>query len=66
MPRSTAPLGGDLRDCCSPVAGGVLDPEAAARLVNAGLLAREQRERWSYYRIVDGALSALADALTAR
>jgi ArsR family transcriptional regulator len=116
MPRSIAPLGSDLRACCSPVAGGALDPETAARLahvfkaladptrvrlvsilaahpggeacvchltdpvglsqptvshhlkrlVDAGLLAREQRGRWSYYRIVDGALSALADALTAR
>lgn len=34
------------------------------QLVDAGLLTREQRGRWSYYRIVDGALDALADALT--
>lgn len=35
------------------------------QLVDAGLLSREQRGRWSYYRIADGALQTLADALTA-
>ena len=34
-------------------------------LVDAGLLAREQRGRWSFYRIVDGALDNLAQALRA-
>lgn len=33
------------------------------QLVEAGLLAREQRGRWAYYRIVDGALESLAAAL---
>lgn len=33
------------------------------QLVDAGLISREQRGRWSYYRIVDGALDALAAAL---
>jgi len=34
-------------------------------LVDAGLLTREQRGRWSFYRVVDGALDSLADALRA-
>ena len=33
------------------------------QLVDAGLLTRDQRGRWSYYRIVDGALDNLAGAL---
>jgi len=33
------------------------------QLVEAGLITREQRGRWSCYRIVDGALHSLADAL---
>ena len=33
------------------------------QLVDAGLLTRQQRGRWSYYRIVDGALDNLAGAL---
>ena len=33
-------------------------------LVDAGLLAREQRGRWSYYSMVPGALTRLADGLT--
>ena len=32
-------------------------------LVDAGLLTREKRGVWSYYRLVPGALNALADAL---
>jgi len=32
-------------------------------LVEAGLIHREQRGKWAYYRIVDGALAALAQAL---
>ena len=35
------------------------------QLVDAGLLTREQRGRWSFYRVVDGALDNLAQALTA-
>ena len=34
------------------------------RLVAAGLLEREQRGRWAYYRIVDGALETVAAALS--
>lgn len=34
-------------------------------LVDAGLLTREQRGRWSYYSTVPGALDRLADGLTA-
>jgi ArsR family transcriptional regulator, arsenate/arsenite/antimonite-responsive transcriptional repressor len=32
-------------------------------LVDAGLLSREQRGKWAYYRLVDGALDALAGRL---
>lgn len=34
-------------------------------LAEAGLVAREQRGRWAYYRVVDASLEALADALRA-
>jgi len=33
------------------------------QLVEAGLATREQRGRWAYYRVVDGALAAAAQAL---
>jgi ArsR family transcriptional regulator, arsenate/arsenite/antimonite-responsive transcriptional repressor len=33
-------------------------------LVDAGLLHREQRGKWAYYRLVPGALDALAAALS--
>ncbi|MGH8961091.1 MAG: ArsR/SmtB family transcription factor [Jatrophihabitantaceae bacterium] len=33
-------------------------------LVDAGLLKREQRGKWAYYRLVPGALDALAGMLT--
>jgi ArsR family transcriptional regulator, arsenate/arsenite/antimonite-responsive transcriptional repressor len=33
-------------------------------LVDAGLLEREQRGKWAYYRLVPGALDALAGMLT--
>lgn len=36
------------------------------KLVDAGLVEREQRGRWAFYRIVPGALDRLAEALTAR
>ena len=32
-------------------------------LVDAGLVTREQRGKWAYYRVVDGALAGLAGAL---
>jgi ArsR family transcriptional regulator len=32
-------------------------------LVDAGLLAREQRGRWAYYSLVDGALTRVATSL---
>ena len=35
------------------------------QLVDAGLVTREQRGRWAFYRLVDGALSALSGALKA-
>lgn len=34
-------------------------------LTDAGLLAREQRGRWAYYRVIPGALESLCAALTA-
>lgn len=34
-------------------------------LVEAGLLARTQRGKWAYYRLVPGSLEGLADALRA-
>ena len=33
------------------------------QLVDAGLVTREQRGKWAYYRVVDNTLSALSDAL---
>lgn len=36
------------------------------QLVDAGLLSREQRGKWSYYRVVDATLSVLADTLRRR
>lgn len=33
------------------------------QLVDAGLITREQRGRWSYYRVVQTALDALANSL---
>jgi ArsR family transcriptional regulator len=35
-------------------------------LTDAGLVTREQRGKWAYYRVVDGALNALAESLTRR
>lgn len=35
------------------------------QLVDAGLVAREQRGKWAYYRVVDETLTALSDALAA-
>jgi ArsR family transcriptional regulator len=32
-------------------------------LVDAGILTREQRGKWAYYRLVDGALAAIARPL---
>ena len=36
------------------------------QLVDAGLLTREKRGRWAYYRVVPAALNQLADALHRR
>lgn len=33
------------------------------QLVDAGIVEREQRGRWAYYRLVDGTLTGLSDAL---
>jgi ArsR family transcriptional regulator len=108
-------LPGDLAACCSPIAGGALDEDAAERLarvfralgdrhrvrllsliaaadggeacicdltapvglsqptvshhmkqlVEAGLVTREQRGKWAYYRVVPAALRAAGDTLRA-
>lgn len=106
-------LGGDLAACCSPIAGGVLDEDAAERLARlfralgdrhrvrllsliaaadggeacicdltaplglsqptvshhmkqlaeAGLVTREQRGKWAYYRVAPEAMAALGETL---
>ncbi|KUP95528.1 ArsR family transcriptional regulator [Thermobifida cellulosilytica TB100] len=33
------------------------------QLVDAGLVVREQRGRWAFYRLVEGTLAALSEAL---
>ena len=46
--------------------GGLSQPTVShhlKQLVDAGLLTREQRGRWSYYRVVSAALKSLASAL---
>lgn len=47
--------------------GGLSQPTVShhlKQLVDAGLLTREQRGRWSYYRVVTSTLDALATALS--
>ncbi len=114
MRTATLPLlNDDLAACCSPLAGGALDEDAAGRLARvfralgdrhrvrllsliaaadggeacicdltapvglsqptvshhmkllaeAGLVTREQRGKWAYYRVVPQALHALSDTL---
>ena len=116
MTSTTLPLLGDpgaLAACCSPIAGQVLDEDAAERLArvfralgdrhrirllsmiaaaeggeacicdltaplglaqptishhmkqltDAGLVTREQRGKWAYYKMVPEALAALGDTL---
>jgi ArsR family transcriptional regulator len=114
MTTSAIPVpGGGLAACCSPIAGGVLDEDAAERiarvfralgdrhrvrllsliaaadggeacicdltaplglaqptvshhmkqLVEAGLVAREQRTKWAYYRVVPEAMAAISQTL---
>jgi ArsR family transcriptional regulator, arsenate/arsenite/antimonite-responsive transcriptional repressor len=114
MPDVTLPLlGDDLAACCSPLAGGALDEDAAERLarvfralgdrhrvrllsliaaaadgeacicdltapvglsqptishhmkllVGAGLVTRDQRGKWAYYRVVPEAMLALSETL---
>jgi DNA-binding transcriptional ArsR family regulator len=43
---------------------GQLTEIAGGHLVNAGILTREQRGKWAYYRLVPGALDALAALIT--
>lgn len=52
-------------DLTGPV--GVSQPTVSHHLkvlVDAGLLSREQRGKWAYYRLVPGALDAVATLLT--
>lgn len=113
MTNTALPLLGDLAACCSPVAGHVLDDDAAERLArlfralgdrhrvrllsmiaaadggeacicdltaplglaqptvshhmkqltDAGLVTREQRGKWAYYKVVPEALVALSETL---
>ena len=39
------------------------DDPSFKQLVDAGLITREQRGRWSFHRVVQPALDALADSL---
>jgi ArsR family transcriptional regulator len=51
-------------DLTSPI--GLSQPTVShhlKQLVDAGLLTRDQRGRWAYYRVVEEALRALAAAL---
>lgn len=53
-------------DLTSPV--GLSQPTVSHHmrvLVEAGLLEREQRGKWAYYRLVPGALDAVAELMTA-
>jgi len=43
--------------CCGPLTGDVISPG------DADELARRQRGKWAYYRIVDDALASLAAAI---
>ncbi len=51
-------------DLTAPV--GLTQPTVShhlKQLVDAGLLTREQRGKWAYYRVVEATLGVLADAL---
>ncbi|MFL6098772.1 MAG: ArsR/SmtB family transcription factor [Actinomycetales bacterium] len=113
MPAPLTLLTTDLASCCSPVTGGVIEPDAAEQLarvfkalgdptrvrllsliaatddceacvcdltepvglsqptvshhmkqlVHAGLVTREQRGKWAYYRVVPESLRALSEVL---
>ena len=52
--------------CVCELNFGVSQPTVSHHLkvlVEAGILAREQRGKWAYYRIVPGSLDALASAI---
>jgi len=55
-----------IRDLTDPV--GLFQPTVSHHmkiLVDAGILEREQRGRWAYFRLVPGALEAATGGLTA-
>ena len=68
--------GSSLLECCTPLAGSSLDGEDAVAVafdlpqqnvsyhlkqpVDAGVIARERRGRYSYYSLVEGSLDHIA------
>lgn len=59
--------GGEVCVCDLTAPVGVAQPTVSHHLrilVDAGILDREQRGRWAYYRLVPGALDALGRLLT--
>ncbi|MGH8867657.1 MAG: metalloregulator ArsR/SmtB family transcription factor [Actinomycetes bacterium] len=67
MSQVMAGVGGEACVCDLTAAVGLSQPTVSHHLkvlVDAGLLQREKRGRWAYYRPVPGALDALAVVLT--
>lgn len=63
----SAAAGGEACICDLTVPVGLSQPTVSHHmrlLVDAGLITREQRGRWAYYRVVDGALRAASAALS--
>ncbi len=60
--------GGEICICDLTAPVGLSQPTVSHHmrvLVEAGLLTRDQRGKWAYYRLVDGAVEALSDAMLA-
>lgn len=67
LSRIAAHSAGEACVCDLTEPGGLSQPTVShhlKQLVDAGLLTREQRGRWSYYRVVTSTLDALATALS--
>lgn len=63
-----ARAGGEACVCEMTAPVGLSQPTVSHHLkilVDAGLLQREQRGKWAYYRLVPGALDALGDLVSA-
>ena len=59
-------VGGEACICDLTAPVGLSQPTVSHHmrvLVEAGLLSREQRGKWAYYRLVDGSINALTAAL---